>query len=75
VTSARHMLTDRQLLVLILHYQHDWTFTSIARAIGTSRQSVSRSHVAAVDRVSACIHEVNGHNRVDSDVAIYIGLA
>lgn len=52
-------LTDRELLIIQLHYADGWSLRRIARGIGCDIAGVSRSHQRALTRLRAyCLTNV-----------------
>lgn len=48
------LLTDREALIVQLHYADGWSLRRIARGIGCDIASVSRSHACALEHLRAC---------------------
>ena len=50
-----HVLTDRQRVIVQLRYCEGWTFTRIAAALHSSKQSINRSNAAASRKMKAAM--------------------
>jgi DNA-directed RNA polymerase specialized sigma subunit len=48
------LLTDREALILQLHYADGWSLRRIARGIGVDHSVVTRQHTAALVYLRAC---------------------
>ena len=45
---AMHLLTDREQLVIQLHYADGWSLRRVAKGVGTYHRSIQRSHNRAL---------------------------
>jgi DNA-directed RNA polymerase specialized sigma24 family protein len=48
------LLSDREALVIQLHYADGWSLRRIARGIGCHERSVRRAHASALVHLRAC---------------------
>jgi hypothetical protein len=53
-------LSDREALILQLHYADGWSLRRIARGIGCDHANVTRQHRAALEHLRACCGSDDG---------------
>jgi DNA-binding NarL/FixJ family response regulator len=68
-----HVLTDRQRVIVQLHYSDGWTLTRIARTFAISKQCVSRQHAAALRKMYRVLAADRRVNRVTNSTSLIEG--
>ncbi|GLQ86471.1 sigma-70 family RNA polymerase sigma factor [Dyella flagellata] len=57
VSESLELLTERDRLVVVLHYYHQLSFVEVAKRLGVTKGRVSQLHKRALERLRCCLRE------------------
>jgi RNA polymerase sigma factor for flagellar operon FliA len=57
VSNSLDRLTERERMVVVLHYYHQLPFVEIAEQLGVTKGRVSQLHKSALERLRSCLRE------------------
>jgi RNA polymerase sigma factor for flagellar operon FliA len=57
VSESLERLSEREQLIVVLHYYHQLSFVEVAKQLGLSKGRVSQLHKRALERLRCCLRE------------------